>query len=619
MFNKTNKLLVLIAVLLSTSFWMQSLHAFSFPAYTSDETVEDPFSAPFSLGGSIIVFDASPIDKNNLSPITFSFHKNSANPNTGRLCISGKVHATIYEGQEKGQATYELLSSDGSNTGVCYSNVTRSCTTIPNANVGAGLAEKCTYTSPAIDQVANVNNVLDGRFKVDTSFVADGPYADCATNPTRNICNFEVGFGFNNPIPANFFPASTTRNDEPVNANVPLYSSEVCIEFDPATLGLDPNSDAIKSKFISNFRVCEALAIKTNWCSDLQSATGPSCETTNAEGQLTTGGMNSVLGSTLAVLDTEKVCTGSIADLKSLPGCPAAVAAVACGDGPGYVTFPESYTPTTCSVGDGEAAKIFSYSAAEGGGTNTVNLKAVGAFYDAPGYIGDNTLPAIKALWTAIVSTPDNRPNEWDLSSTSLTRVAYIHGRNNDDNITGSLKGDTILGGSGADTIHGNDGNDLLQGGDNVDYLFGDNGNDLLLGYECNGINASCTSVLNKGSDDDVLNGGNGDDCLDGGRGYDTLTGGDGADAFVLYGTTNGDTITDFNTTDDKIIDLTGNTTQVTTELLTDKNNNSTCYIKTGGGSNGVLLQGITDATECGNVTITTTLPLQCSRHPGAL
>ncbi|MCK4586201.1 MAG: hypothetical protein KAU29_02605, partial [Gammaproteobacteria bacterium] len=338
---------------------MQSLHAFSFPAYTSSETYEDPISAPFSLGGSIIVFDASPVDENNLSPITFSFHKDVTNPNTGRLCISGKVHATIYEGQEKGEATYELLGSDNSNTGVCYSNVTRTCSAIlvdgAKPDVGAGVAEKCSYTTPALGDVADVSTVLDGRFKVDTSFTADGPYLDCATNPTKNICNFEVGFGFNNPIPANFFPASTTRNDEPVNANVPLYSSEVCIEFDPATLGLNPDSDAIKSKFINKFRVCEALAIKANWCSDLQSTTGPSCETTNAEGQLTTGGMNSILGSTLAVLDTEKVCISSLAELKSLPGCPTAVAAVACGDGPGYVTFPDSYTETNC--GDGSEAK----------------------------------------------------------------------------------------------------------------------------------------------------------------------------------------------------------------------------------------------------------------------
>ena len=621
--TKLNKILLLSTFLFTC--WTQPLFAFSFPAYSSTETAEEPLSAPFSLGGSVIVFDTLPIDKNNLSPVTFSFHRNVDNPNTGKLCISGKVHATIYEGKEKGQATYELLSADGSNTGICYSNVTRSCATISSADVGAGLAEKCSYTSPALEQLQNVNTSLNGRFKIDTSYPADGPYADCATNPTKNICNFAIGFGFTNPIPANFFPASTTRNDEPVNANVPLFSSEVCIEFQPSTLGLDADSDAIKSKFIDKFRVCEAIAIKTNWCSDLQNrnpdgtSRGPSCETTNAEGQLTTGGMNTVIGATLGINNTQKICVKDISELKALPGCPEPVAALACGDGTGYITFPDGFSKTACGV-DGSDANIFSYSAAEGGGTNTVNLKAIGAFYDAPGFTGDNTLPPIRQYWTAVVSTPDNQPNIWDFSSTSLSRVAYIHSRNNDDVITGSKKDDTILGGSGSDTIHGNDGNDVLQGGDNVDYLFGDNGNDLLLGYECNGVNASCTSVLNKGSDDDVLNGGNGNDCLDGGRGYDTLTGGPGNDAFVLYGTTNGDTITDYTPGEDSIVDMTGNA-QVKWVVVKDV---GSCQVITGGGSNSATLQGVDQANCENNITVlnVTTgalLPSQCSRHPYAL
>lgn len=618
MLNKIFKLSVLVLALSAMSF--QSVHAFSFPAYSSAESEEQPLYPPFSLGGSVIVFDTSPIDKDNLSPLTFSFHRDSTNPNTGKLCLSGKVNSTIYEGKEKGTGTYELLGSDNSNTGICYTNVTRSCSPIAGANVGSGTAEKCIYTSPALtDTGVDVTTLLDGRFKIDTSLPTDGPYADCATNPTKNICDFRVGFGFNNPIPANFFPASTTRNDEAVNANVPLYSSEICIEFDPSALGLDSESDAIKSKFTNSFRVCEALAIKTNWCSDLQNGTdGPSCETTNAEGQLTTGGMNSVLGSTLDVYNTLKSCVSTVADLKALPGCPTAVAAVSCGDGLGYITFPDSFSPTTCQT-DGSAANIFEYSSAQGGGTSVVNLKAIGAFYDSPGYIGDNTLPAISPLSTAVVSTPDNQPNEWDFSTTRFSRVAYIHARNNDDTVTGSLGDDTILGGSGADTIHGNDGNDVLQGGDNVDNLFGDNGDDLILGYECNGINASCISVLNKGSDDDILNGGNGDDCLDGGRGYDNLTGGAGKDAFVLYGVTNGDTFTDFNVTDDTVVDLTGNSTPVTAIWDTDRYGVSTCFIKTGGGSNGATLEGISSQAECDNVAITTTLPTQCSRHSGAL
>ena len=623
MIHKTSKLLILYSLL--SICWIQPLFAFSFPAYTSTETAEQPLSAPWSLGGSVIVFDTVPVDKNNLSPVMFSFHRNTDNPNTGKLCISGKVHATIYEGKEKGQATYELLSSDNSNTGICYSNVTRSCAAITNADVGAGLAEKCNYTSPAINQVPNLNDSLDGRFKIDSTLPADGPYADCATNPTKNICNFEVGFGFNDPIPANFFPASTTRNDEPVGANVPLYSSEVCIEFAPSALNLEADSDAIKSKFINKFRVCEAIAIKTNWCSDLQNhntdgtSNGPSCETKNAEGQLTTGGMNTVIGSTLGVYDTQKTCVKSTAELKTLPDCPTAVAALACGDGTGYITFPDSFSKTACGV-DGSDTNIFSYSSAQGGGSNTVTLKAVGAFYDAPGYVGDNTLPAIRPLWTAIVSNPDNQPNEWDFSSTTLNQVAYIHSRNNDDVVIGSKQDDTILGGSGSDTLHGNDGNDFLQGGDGVDFLFGDSGNDLLVGYECNGINASCISVLNKGSEDDVLNGGNGDDCLDGGRGADTLTGDAGNDAFVLYGTSGNNTITDFTLGEDSIVDMTGSA-QVSW-VKGFKGAPGTCVITTGG-NNSSLVDNVSKTT-CESITVVNVaagapLPLQCSRHPYAL
>ena len=172
------------------------------------------------------------------------------------------------------------------------------------------------------------------------------------------------------------------------------------------------------------------------------------------------------------------------------------------------------------------------------------------------------------------------------------------------------------MGGSGADLHEGNDGNDILQGGDNTDTLKGGNGDDLLLGYECDGPNANCSSFLNKGGDGDTLFGDDGDDCLDGGRGNDILTGGGGSDAFVLFGTTDSDTITDFsNAEEDVIVNLTGDAGAIWT-LVNKKDGISACQIATGG-SNTITID--VDETACNLITVlhkSDELPTQCTGHP---
>lgn len=579
------------------------------------------FCSPYTFGGSTITFDLTSNDQNDLAPITFNFLEDSTNPGTGKLCLSGKIRATIVEGTTTGEATYDLLGADYTNRGVCYENVTQTCTPIPGATVGTCSADKCTYTVPALNAVnVNIAELLDGRFTVDTNLPVTGPYGACLDDGDPNtphnppkICDFEVGFNFDGTIPANFFPATTTLNDDIVDANIVLYANEVCVECTPEALGEISGTIALRSKS-DKLRACEALVIKTDWCNDLQSSTGPNC--IGDQNNPPIGGMNTAMGDFQIQDASSAICISDLADLKTLPTCDTEIAIAACGDGPGYLTYPESYELTSCVGNDGE---IFYFSPAEGGGSATVNIAAIGANPDAPGYPGDNTIPQILAGWTAIISTPDNQVNIWKFSGSDMYRVAFIHGRNGNDNIDGSLGSDTIMGGSGADVITGNDGNDVLQGGDNADQLSGNNGNDLLLGYECNGPNANCSSFSNNGSDNDILNGNDGNDCLDGGRGNDTVTGGAGSDAFVLFGNPDSDTITDFSNLDgDVIVDLTGSGASAVWEQG-KRGAPSVCEVSAGG-NNVTIIESISKG-DCEAITVLDpnagdALPSQCTGHP---
>jgi predicted extracellular nuclease/Ca2+-binding RTX toxin-like protein len=104
-----------------------------------------------------------------------------------------------------------------------------------------------------------------------------------------------------------------------------------------------------------------------------------------------------------------------------------------------------------------------------------------------------------------------------------------LNGTGGEDKLVGGLGNDTLNGLGGHDYLNGGLGNDTLNGGDGNDVLFGDLGND-------------------------ILNGGAGQDELFGGLGNDTLSGGTGADLFHFGRAESSDTITDFNTGEDRII-----------------------------------------------------------------
>ncbi|WP_375513917.1 DUF4347 domain-containing protein [uncultured Nostoc sp.] len=115
--------------------------------------------------------------------------------------------------------------------------------------------------------------------------------------------------------------------------------------------------------------------------------------------------------------------------------------------------------------------------------------------------------------------------------------VTFLNDLNN--NINGfDNSADVINGQGGDDRIDGKSGNDLLRGGAGNDTLTGGDGNDTLLG----------------GTNNNSLIGGAGNDILIGGDFSDTLTGGSGNDQFIYQTLSNGDTITDFNKSEDKLI-----------------------------------------------------------------
>ncbi|MEH1838429.1 MAG: DUF4347 domain-containing protein [Nostoc sp.] len=133
----------------------------------------------------------------------------------------------------------------------------------------------------------------------------------------------------------------------------------------------------------------------------------------------------------------------------------------------------------------------------------------------------------------------------FDANSTQSTifnknTVTFLNDLNN--NINGfDNSADVINGQGGDDRIDGKSGNDLLRGGAGKDTLIGGDGNDTLVG----------------GAGNNNLIGGAGNDILIGGNFSNTLTGGSGNDQFIYQNISNGDTITDFNKSEDKLI-LTG-------------------------------------------------------------
>jgi len=599
--------------------------------------------SPTTSTSSTLVFDFNPDNDNGLAPVAINFFPYPENENNGDLCWSGKVKATIYNHisasyPATGTATFDLLSSAGQNKGICFSNVTRS---IKPDSAGT-MSNGCTYQTYVYSLVLNdaaltssgsydntqLAALLNGQFKVDDTFATDGAFDECDVNPNAKICKLQVGFGVTND-PASFigfeslFPSEATLSGESTDNGQVYYSDEVLVACDPTAVGVtNPDSDAVAAKS-SKIYLSESLSMNAHWCTDAYSSM-PDCNAFNPDDptQRATGQIKTAIGD-YQTQNADATCIDTMDDLRNLSSCSTEIALATCASSPdGFMTFPDAYVGDTCQDANLTAYDVetFFFTPAQGGGSSTVNVVAIGANADAPGYSGDNTLPPILPGWTAIVSTPDNQPNNWDLSGIEPVNVAYIHVRNNDDLVVGTLKGDNILGGSGVDVLNGNDGNDILQGGDNADTLNGDGGNDLILGYECNSVNATCGTFLNNGSDNDVLNGGAGDDCLDGGRGNDSYTGGSGNDAFVLFGNADSDTVTDYTAGEDVIVDMIGNATAKWVKGSNKDNTPSVCEVVTGG-NNAMIIEGISSLNSCNSVTILhvtngDTLPAQCTGHP---
>jgi hypothetical protein len=591
---------------------------------------------PTSTGGSTIVFDFNPDNESGLAPVAINYFPYPDNENLGELCWSGKVKATIYNHVSNtypstGAATYDILSSTGENKGMCYSNVTRA---VKGGSSGTlGDCSYQTYIYSLVLKDADVSSggsydniklasMLNGQFKVDTTLATEGAYDECDVNPNAKICNIQTGFGVYNNTPPfigfeGLFVSETTVSGETTESGQVLFADEVRVECDPASLSLSAENSAIDAKSAKIY-LSETLSMNAHWCTDLHSAL-PDCNGFNDQGERTIGSLVTAIGDYQAQ-NVEAICVDNLDELHNLTTCPNEIAIATCADSTsGYLTFPDSFFPTTCST-DGSDADVFVFSPAQGGGSTTTNLVGVGANAGAPGYIGDNTLPPILPGWTAVVSTPDNQVNIWDFSAVEMVQVAYIHSRNNDDQVTGTSRRDVILGGSGADVLNGNDGDDVLQGGDNADQLNGNGGNDRLYGYECNSINATCGSFLNNGNDDDILDGGPDDDCLDGGRGNDIYTGGTGNDAFVIFGNSDTDTATDYTPGEDVIVDTTGSAVVKWVKGSKRDSTPSICEVTTGG-NNALILNGINSMNDCTSVTIVDVtggapLPAQCAGHP---
>lgn len=152
---------------------------------------------------------------------------------------------------------------------------------------------------------------------------------------------------------------------------------------------------------------------------------------------------------------------------------------------------------------------------------------------------------------------------------------------------TGTLRNDVLNGTAGDDTLYGLLGNDALGGGRGHDRLWGGLGNDALSG-------GSGDDALSGGLGNDTLRGDAGADRLSGDLGDDALTGGEGADTFVFSWLGGTDTITDFNTTEDRL--LLSNGIDVTRSRVSDINRDGTADLTlslTLGGK--IVLLGVSD------------------------
>ncbi|NES23297.1 MAG: hypothetical protein F6K41_31360, partial [Symploca sp. SIO3E6] len=181
----------------------------------------------------------------------------------------------------------------------------------------------------------------------------------------------------------------------------------------------------------------------------------------------------------------------------------------------------------------------------------------------------------------------------------TLINIEHLVGTTLDDQLVGDAANNHLHGSEGNDILIGGEGNDLLFGGTGVDFFDGGEGTDTVYFQENFAITADLSqsratyindaevevveTLLNierlvgtafddqligdaanndlHGSDgNDILIGGEGNDRLFGGAGNDLLEGGIGADIFGFSSPNQGiDTITDFNSTQGDLIQISAN------------------------------------------------------------
>ncbi|NER53165.1 MAG: calcium-binding protein, partial [Symploca sp. SIO1A3] len=172
----------------------------------------------------------------------------------------------------------------------------------------------------------------------------------------------------------------------------------------------------------------------------------------------------------------------------------------------------------------------------------------------------------------------------------TLINIERLVGTAFDDQLIGDAGNNDLHGIDGNDILIGGEGNDRLFGGTGVDYFDGGEGNDLVYFEENSAVTADLTQgratyindagvevvetlinierLVGTAFDDQLigdagnndLHGIDGNDILIGGEGNDRLFGGTGADIFGFSSPNQGiDTITDFNSTQGDLIQVSAN------------------------------------------------------------
>jgi Ca2+-binding RTX toxin-like protein len=197
----------------------------------------------------------------------------------------------------------------------------------------------------------------------------------------------------------------------------------------------------------------------------------------------------------------------------------------------------------------GSGSDTYKYDAGDGndtiddssGGGDHLVLDAATSF-DNAARVGDNLVLTVNGGATIVIKDHYNgQPLETldvGVLGTIYNILTGLTGSPSNELIVSGTSGDVIAGGSGSDLVFGGSGNDDISGANGNDRIYAGNGDDTVLG----------------GSGNDTLSGGAGNDIIDGGGGGDIIYLGAGNDTLQYSAIGDiGDTIMDFNASEDTI------------------------------------------------------------------